>query len=318
MTVSLPRHTFIGVDVAKQQLVINHHGHAKTTSIDNTRKAIKHWLTCLPKHSIIGMESTGGYHELLSSLAYEHGLAVYVLNPRDVHHYANAISARAKTDQVDAVVIARFVAHEHQSLHPWQPKTAQQKQLDELIARRSVIVRSRDAMRQTLKHLQGLQDEGKQAILGLKQLLAAIDRQIDAVLASREQLKQKAARIQSIPGIGRLTGAMLLSRFERMRDANQNAIIAMTGLDPRPCDSGAKRGRRKLSKRGSAEGRRLLYNAAMAASQSAAWKPYYERELGKGLSKTAAFVCLARRLVKVAWAVYQSDKPFDPKKLKAA
>lgn len=91
-----------------------------------------------------------------------------------------------------------------------------------------------------------------------------------------------------------------------------------TGLGPRPCDSGKKRGTRRLSKRGPGELRRLLFNAAMAAAKTSVWKPFYERERTKGLPTTAALVCLARRLVRVAFAVYRKNVHFDPSTIRCA
>lgn len=91
-----------------------------------------------------------------------------------------------------------------------------------------------------------------------------------------------------------------------------------TGLDPRPCDSGKKRGTRHLSKRGPGELRRLLFNAAMSAAKTKVWKPFYERERAKGLASTAALICIARRLVRVAFALFRKNIHFDPTMINVA
>jgi len=96
---------------------------------------------------------------------------------------------------------------------------------------------------------------------------------------------------------------------------NADAFVAFTGLDPRPDDSGQHQGKRRLSKRGPSELRRLLYLAAMAAKKTAAWKPLFEHYRAKGLSTTACFVILARRIARTAWSMYTYKTEFDPGRL---
>ena len=99
---------FIGVDVAKDTVVVARHGHDQTRSLANAAAALRAWIKSLPAHAHIGVESTGGYHELLARLAHGAGLTVYVLNPKDVSHYGHALGRRAKTDRVDALLLARY------------------------------------------------------------------------------------------------------------------------------------------------------------------------------------------------------------------
>jgi transposase len=307
--------TFIGVDIAKAEVVAAVYGQATSCTQANTRQALAAWLKTLPPDTCIGLESTGGYHELLALLAHRAGFTVYLLNPRDVRHYAKALGKRAKTDHVDALLLARFVAHEHTGLHPWQPPTPEQRHLDRLLKRRATLVKAHGMMRQTLAHVSGLAQETQRTFKAMKALLDAIDRQIEAALSAQEALKQKADCVRSTPGIGLLTGAALVNLFSRLPTAGVEAVVAFTGLDPRPCDSGQKRGVRRLSKRGPAELRRLLFNAAMSAARTAAWRPFYERERTKGLSSTAALVCLARRLLRTAFVLFHSQTRFNPEKL---
>jgi transposase len=94
--------------------------------------------------------------------------------------------------------------------------------------------------------------------------------------------------------------------------------VAFTGLDPRPDESGHHRGRRRLSKRGPSELRRLLYLAAMAAAKTKTWKPIYQHYRAQGLSTTAALVVLARRIARTAWSIYTHKTAFDPQRLTKA
>ncbi|WP_029921539.1 IS110 family transposase, partial [Nevskia soli] len=98
---------------------------------------------------------------------------------------------------------------------------------------------------------------------------------------------------------------------------NADAFVAYTGLDPRPMDSGQKSGRRRLSKRGPAELRRLLYNAAMSAAKTKTWRPFYQRQRAKGLSTTAALVILARKIARIAWSIHRHHTSFNPQVLLA-
>lgn len=312
----LPSPTFIGVDVAKDEVVVAAHGQATSQPLRNQAVTLKAWLKTLAPETRIGLESTGGYHELLATLAYQAGFTVYLLNPKDVRHYANALGKRAKTDHVDALLLARFIAHEHSDLHPWQPPTPAQRLLDTLLKRRAALVKAQGMMRQTLEHLSTLKAEAKAAQLSLAALVKAIDREIEQALAAQPLIKEKARCVQSIPGIGLLSGAALVNLFSRLPEAHADAIVAFAGLDPRPRDSGKKRGTRRLSKRGPGELRRLLFNAAMSAAKTKVWKPLYERERAKGLPSTAALICIARRLLRIAFALFRKDAFFDANTVK--
>jgi transposase len=318
MNESLNTPCFIGIDIAKAEVVVAQHGDTATRSIANTSAALKAWLKTLTPGSRLGLESTGSYHELLAELAHGAGFTVYLLNPKDVRHYAQSVGTRAKTDQVDARLLARFIAHEHEMLHPWQPPTAVQRQLDTLLKRRATLVRARGAIRQSMVHLSSLKTEIKSTFKAVDQLLDAIDREIEQTLASQPDVQMQAACIRSIPGIGLLTGAALLNLFRRLPAVRADVVVAFTGLDPRPCDSGQKRGKRRLSKRGPSELRRLLFNAAMSAAKTKLWRPYYERERAKGLPTTAALVVIARRLVRVAFALFKKQIHFNPDRSKIA
>jgi transposase len=124
----------IGVDVAKDDVVVacEEEAFAPRTLL-NQHGALLVWLKTLPASSRIGMEATGSYHRLLASVAFDLGLVVYVLNPRDCRHYAKGVGLRAKTDRVDARLIARIIAREAGKLHPWCAPSAQQQEAETLL-----------------------------------------------------------------------------------------------------------------------------------------------------------------------------------------
>lgn len=299
-----------GADVAKLRLVIARLD-AAHVELGNDETSIRQWLAGVAAGSLLGVESTGPLHRLLARLAYEHGLIVYVLNPRDIHYYARALGSRGKTDRSDAAVVARYVAAEHARLRPYQPATALQERIDELLRKRARIVRHRDGLRRTLADLPALQSAAKQVMQTLASLLERIDEQLAQAVRADGKTEQRAALLRSIPGIGPLTSVCLANLFERVQLSGADALVAFAGLDPRPNDSGEHRGRRKLTKRGPAELRRLLYCAALTAARSL-FRPLYNALRARGLASTQANCILARKLLRIAWAVSRTGSPFNP------
>ena len=306
----------LGADVDSRFIVIACAAHSFAPQrIANERRAILAWLCGLPSGSRLGMEATGGYHELLADLAHKAGLQVFVINPRDLRRYAQGVGRRGKTDRLDAEVIARYVAKEHAELHAYIVPTKHQRALSRLMARRAKLVEIRGALNQSLRGVSALQHETKQLTARLDRVIAHIELLMQRALQQLPAAHQAATQIASIPGFGTLSSTCLGHSFTRLPYTNSDAVVAYTGFDPRPEDSGQKHGRRRLSKRGPSEQRRLLFNCARSAAQMKVWRPYYEAQLAKGLSATAAAVILARKMVRVAFAVYKQNQPFDPTRL---
>lgn len=308
----------VGVDVAKESVVAAcaNESFAPRT-IGNRRRELCAWLKALPSGTRIGLEATGRYHQLLADLAHERGMIVYVVNPRDLRHYAKGLGRRGKTDRVDAQVIARFVAKEHDKLHIYVPPSPEQRAIDRLLRRRAKLVALKGALRATGEDLHECRAQLKDIVRRLDLLIVRIDGHLRTLTQASEPHRASAERLQTIVGIGPLVSASLANVFARIPFRNADAVVAYTGYDPRPFDSGKKIGRRRLSKRGPAELRRLLYTAAMSAAQTPVWKPFYERYRARGLPSTAALVILARRIARVAWSVHHHQTTFNPARLAA-
>ncbi len=304
--------TFIGVDVASKHLDAAIYCGPGCKRILNTPASISDWLADLPPNCVIAMESTGRYHEALAAAAHARGLRVYVLNPRDVRHYARGMGMRGKTDRMDAQILARYVAHEHRELRPWQPQPLAQEALDEMIRRRGTLIQHQQGLRMSVSDVPHLKEAMEPVLKELSKLLAHLDSEIETAVKKLSGETNDFECITSIAGIGLLSGAALLGLFRRLRNSSGDAVIAFLGLDPRPMDSGQKKGLRRLSKRGPAEWRRILFNAAKSASRTKAWKAVYERERAKGLATTAAFNVLARKLVRVALGLFKANAKFNP------
>jgi transposase len=306
----------VGADVAKDEVVVAcAEGSFPVRKLANQRTALLAFLKRLPAGSRIGMESTGIYHELLANLAHKLGFTVFVLNPKDARHYAKGVGMRGKTDRVDAELIARMIEHEHTHLHAWMPPTPEQREIARLIKRRAKLNALRQALGMSLKGVDGFATDLKALRARFNQLIAHVDQRVKELVESSPDRKAQVTHLRTINGVGPVVSVALVNTLERVSLKSADAFVAFTGLDPRPDDSGQHRGKRRLSKRGPSELRRLLYLAAMSAKKTPAWKPLYEHYRAKGLSTTACFVILARRIARTAWSMYTYKTEFDPVRL---
>lgn len=306
----------IGVDVAKDEVVVAcAQGSFAPHAVKNDSAALTRWLRTLSPGARIGVEATSHYHLTLADRAHASGFSVYVLNPRDTRHYARAIGARAKTDRVDAALLARFVAHEHGRLAPYRPASATERAIDQLLRRRAKLLALKGAAAMTLSGVPALKAEGATLARHFDRLLARLETLLTERIAEEPTKRATVERLQSIVGVGPLVGAGLGNALDRLPFRSADAFIAFLGLDPRAHDSGAHRGKRRLSKRGPAELRRLLYNAAMSAVATKSWGPIYQRYRARGLSSTESLVILARKIARTAWSLHRHDTTFDPQRI---
>ena len=303
-----------GVDVAKAELVIGRAETEELLHIANTPQGIATWLAQLPAGSWVAMEASGCYHQLLAHMAHAAGMVVYVLNPQRIKHYGRAVGNRGKTDRLDAQLIARYVLREHSKLRVWQPPAPGADALSRLLVRRQALVNARQMLEQSLSGLAELRAPRQAFMASFKRMIAQVELLIRTEIARVPEMAALYQRLISIVGIGPIVAAQLLAALTALRFTRANSFIAYTGLDPRPDDSGTRRGRRRLTKHGHGLLRRLLYNAGMAAARSKLFKPTYIQLRERGLHSTEAIVILARKLARIAFALYQSGQAFDPQR----
>ena len=296
----------LGIDVAKDALVIYDWSTAVLITLENEKDSIRTWLRSLHGTVQIAIEPTSHYHLLMVEEALALGHEVYLINPRQLAHYREAVNVRNKTDPQDAWLLARYLVHEVDELRPYRPQCRQAQQLWALLKRRAVVVKTRQQLQQSFADVQlsirALQTQ-------IQRLLERIDLQIRKLIqalgwSGHYQL------CQSIPGIGPLNAAALVAAYHRGAFANSDTFVAFIGLDVRIRESGKYRGKRKLTKRGEAELRRLLYCAAQPARSYHCFETYYQRQLNKGLSKIASKVTLARKLARIAFTLMQNQTMF--------
>lgn len=307
----------IGADVSKVELVICEGKDPALTRLDNTRQAVRAWLKTLPGEASIAVEATNTFHLTLLEEAHRLGHTVYVVDGYRLNRYRQSIGGRAKTDSSDARLLRRYLEREQADLRPWTPPPKGYFRVQQLLHRRAVLVKSRLALEQSLSQLPELKRSVKALLRRLHHLDVLIQKRLQEALRQHGWIDQ-TRRCQAIEGIGPLTAAALTLAFHRGPFKSSDAFIAFLGLDVRVRDSGQCRGRRKLTKQGDPEFRRLLYLAAMYACRTPRWEPFYQRHLARGLSKIQALVALARKLARIAFALMKNQTDYQPRNLQEA
>lgn len=302
----------IGVDVSKADLEIAQcRSSGGTEVIPNNLKSIRRWLKSLVGRACIAVEATNTFHLALVEEAHAQGHIVYLIDGLRLNRYRESVGGRAKTDRTDAQLLLRYLEREHADLRPWSPPPPGYTKLQRLMRRRAVLVEARTQLRQSFREMPEL----KRTTAALMRRLDALDRMICKHiqdLARETPIAAHYARCQAIEGVGPLTAAALANTFRRGAFRSSDAFIAFMGLDVRVRESGTYRGRRKLTKKGDPEIRRLLHNAAMAAKKTERWRPFYEAQLQRGMSPVQVLVILARKLARIAFALMKNESEYVP------
>ena len=309
MPVEVP---LIGVDVAKATLAIASSTTEGVITLANDVPAIRGWLKTLPGPVCVAVEATNIFHVALIDLAYAAGHTVYVVDGYRLKTYRESIGGRAKTDVSDARLLLRYLKNEREDLRVWRPPPKGYATLQRLLRRRAVLIQAKTTLRQSLACLPELKASVSALMRHMARLDGLIKKRILNTLVDLDWQTQ-ATRCQAIEGIGPVTGAALTMIYHRGSFASADAYIAFMGMDVRGSDSGTFKGRRKLTKRGDPELRRLLYLAAMTARRSAIWHDFYERALARGLKPIQALVALARKLARIAFALLKTGSEYHPK-----
>jgi transposase len=301
----------LGIDVSKAELVICDWDSGEIIKLENEGSIIKAWLEALYGPVRIAIEPTSNYHLEFVEQAHALGITAYLINPRQLAHYREAVDVRNKTDPQDAWLLARYLARESDSLRPFKPQCAKAKQLWSLLKRRATAVRARTQLKQSFAEIK----------LSIKALFSEIQRVLDridqSILALIRQLGwwPDYQRCLSMPGIGKLNAAALVTVFHRGAFAGADAFVAFIGMDIRVRESGKFKGKSKLSKRGEAEIRRLLYCATQSARSYQPFDDFYQRQLEKGLTKIATKVTLARKLARIAFTLMTKQQSFKKQEI---
>ncbi len=299
----------LGIDVAKEELVIADWDTGDLATLPNQPSQIRAWLASLDGPVRLALEPTSHYHLTLADQAQAAGHTVYLVNPRQLAYYREAVAVRHKSDPVDAELLARYLAREGASLRPYQPQHPAARELWALLNRRAGVVQARKQLEQSFREIRL---STRALVSELNAVLKRIDRRMQALIAQLGW-RDDYRRCRSIPGIGPLNAVALVTVFHRGAFSGQNAFVAYLGLDVRLRESGHFKGKRKLTKKGPAEVRRLLYCAAKPARSYEPFARYHQQQLEKGLSKIAANCILARKLARLAFTLMTRQETFGEK-----
>ena len=237
------------------------------------------------------------------------GFDVYIVNGQQLHHYRQAVGPRAKTDTQDAQLLRRYLCHEYRHLTAVNPLNNQQKRLWQLLKRRAMLIKMRTQLTLPMKGDAELQSISQGIVSELNLAIKKVERLMFA-LAKAQNWESAIAHCRSVPGIGPINALALVTCFHRGTFQRVDQFIAYMGLDVRVRDSGRLRGKRKLTKRGEPEMRRLLYMAAWSFARNPKFRPLYEQMRSRGLSSTAAHIAMARKLARIAFALMKKGEDF--------
>lgn len=302
---------FVGIDVAKAELVVSDRPTLDRWMVPHTEAGI-HTLTArlrTPAPTLIVLEATGGYeHAVVGSLAAA-GLPVIVVNPRQVREFARATGQLAKTDRLDADVLALFAERVRPAVRPLA--TEAQTELAAVLTRRRQLLEMLVAERTRLG-----QPHGRHAPLvkrSLKAHIAYLERELritDTELSTRVQesplWRAQDDLLRSVPGVGQVLAVTLLAELPELGQLTRKQIAKLVGVAPLNRDSGTFRGRRMISG-GRASVRTVLYMAALVATRhNAVIRTFYHRLLAAGKSKKLALTACMRKLLTILNAILKT------------
>lgn len=301
----------VGVDVAKEWLDLAVAGAGTSERIVNTAAAIGAWLERV-KPALVAFEPTGGYERTLRDALRERGIVFVRVHPNDVIAFRKSRGIKAKTDRIDARLIAAFAAEEL-ARRGARPTILGDDTLRELAARRRQLVEHLQAERCRLDLVQATAVRSSLALLidALRQSLETIEAELAAHIAAEPELSELSALLQTIKGVGPITAMTLLADLPELGHLNSKEIAALVGLAPHTRQSGKGRYRERIGY-GRPAVRRALFNAARAVvHRESSFKTFYERLVtdNKRPGKVA-LTALMRKLLVTANAVARDRQPW--------
>jgi len=275
------------------------------------------------------LEPTGGYELAFALWARRQpGWQVHRPNPARVRAWARSQGLRAKTDQQDALLLARFGASAHPALPVWQPLASEVSELDQLLRRRDDVTDWLQRERRRAEHLRIRPDASATVRASVERLLKTLEEELaDLERAIADQVQHHATlqaiqeRLRTVPGVGSRVVLPLLVACERYYalagdQGTAKGMVAYVGLDPQPHESGVSVHHRALiSRQGDRTLRARLYMGALGALRGAnPLHAFYQRLVDRGKPKKLALIAAARKLLAWAWAIFISGQPFDATK----
>jgi transposase len=303
---------FVGVDVSEAQLDVCLLPGGSRAGFSRDRRGIARlvgWLASQPRLLVV-VEATGGLERGLTAALEQAGIAVAVINPRQIRDFARAAGLLAKTDRLDAYALALY--GERLRPAPRPPRSAADQALAALVLRRRQLARLIEAERNRARRAEEPAVLASiEALLGwLETALGALEEQIAARLASHSLWRERAALLTSVPGVGKVTVATLLALLPELGQLDRRAIAALVGVAPFARDSGLMKGRRTIW--GGREAvRAVLYMAALVAVRhNPVLRAFYQRLVAAGKAKKLALTAAMRKLLVILNAMLRDRQPW--------
>lgn len=301
---------YIGIDIAKHSFDVHHTADKRDAHFKNTDIHIKTFTERLAETdpTLIVMEATGGYERALAKELHATGMPVVVANPKRIRDFAKAVGQLAKTDKIDARIIARYAA----TIKPEAQTPIDNKSLEikELTVRRQQLnaIRTSEICRTEHAAVEIVAQSIDAIIATVEHDIKVITKRIDTLIEQSADLKQKARILGSAPGIGVKTVGMLIGGLPELGSLNRRKIAALVGLAPMNRDSGTYRGKR-MTGGGRVDVRKQLYMPALVAIQhNPVIRKYYQRLLKKGKAKMIAVVACMRKLLTILNAMVKKNE----------
>jgi transposase len=305
--------TYVGIDVSKDALDVALSPESKPFRVDNNRSGIQKLLAKLPTPGtcLITLEGSGGYERLVIAELLDRGHHVALVNPRQVRDFARGMGILAKTDALDATVLALF----GQVANPrcLEKPTGPQVELQQLVERRRQLIDLRTAELNRLH-----QASSKVTKRSIQAVLRVLEKQIDDLEAEianlvdkHEDWKQKAEIITSVPGVGPVTAMVILADLPELGQLSREAIAALVGLAPFNHDSGKLQGQRAIWG-GRADVRTTLYMAALSGiGCNQTLKSFYKRLSDAGKPFKKAITACMRKLLVILNTMLKTNTPWN-------
>jgi transposase len=303
----------VGIDVSKARLDVHVHPAGESFAVDNDEAGVAELVGRLGRLAglvSIGLEASGRYERLAVAELAAAGLPVVVLNPAQVRHYAQAIGLRAKTDPIDARLIALFV----QAVRP-EPRPLPTPQTDELSAlmtrrRQLVSMLTTERLRRQQAPRGIVRVSMAKIVASLEDGLRELDDQIDKTVRGTPVWRDKEDLLASVPGIGKTIARTLLAEMPELGSLTPKQAAALAGLAPYTRQSGKWRGKSFISGGRSAVRTALFMGAMVASRFNPTLKAFRDKLVAAGKPKLVALIAVARKLLVILNAILRDAKPW--------
>lgn len=303
---------FLGIDVSKSTLDVAAYPSNKKWQFPNSDAGIKELTKVFEEivPSLVVMEATGGYETPLAYALNKAGIYCAVVNPREVRDFAKATKKLAKTDSIDAQVLAHFAAAIKPEPRPLSDEQTQE--LEAIIARRrqiiEMLISEKNRMHMARKPVS---EDIQEHIEYLEKKLERIDSDLKGKIEESPVKRDKYNLLQSVPGIGPNVSATLIIELPELGNLNRRQIAALVGVAPLNRDSGSKRGRRSPWG-GRPQVRTALYMATLAASRcNPVIRNFYARLCASGKAKKVALVACIHKLLTILNSMLKHSEPWS-------